>query len=244
VAQQGAVARLASEWTISYEAGDQPNDVTITQGANDAEYLIDDVVPIEARPGCTHPDEGDLTLVACTIPDPASERVDVWAFLADGNDVARVEDAADLIAVQGQAGDDELSGGGSQALLWGGLGDDVLSGAEDMWGDVGSDQLTGGESDDILRGGGGRDTILGEGGDDELAGDGGQDQLHGGDGNDYVYGHSGDDVLYGEAGNDNLYGMDGEDELYGAVGDDVLWGGKDTDHLVGGPGNDEIRQDD
>jgi serralysin len=153
VAQQGATAYLNSETTIHYEASDQSDDVTIAQGANDAEYLIDDVVPIEAGEGCTHPDEGDLTLVACTLADPDHDHVAVSAQLADGNDLARVRDSAGLIVVHGQPGDDELTGG-PQAMLWGGLGDDILRGAVDMWGGSGRDRLSGAETEDFLSGGG------------------------------------------------------------------------------------------
>jgi hypothetical protein len=45
----------------------QANDVTITDGAGPLDYVIDDVVPIEAGEGCAHPGGGDLTLVVCSL---------------------------------------------------------------------------------------------------------------------------------------------------------------------------------
>ncbi|QXC32204.1 hypothetical protein I6L39_17820 [Aeromonas sp. FDAARGOS 1409] len=71
--------------------------------------------------------------------------------------------------MQGEAGDDSLSGGDGNDSLLGGGGADYLSGGE------GDDSLNGGVGDDYLYGGAGSDTLEGGGGLDLLIGDSGED---------------------------------------------------------------------
>jgi Ca2+-binding RTX toxin-like protein len=82
------------------------------------------------------------------------------------------------IQVFGQGGNDtitldETNGALPAALLFGGAGNDVLTGG------LGADQLFGGA---------GNDTLLGKGGNDLLFGGAGNDTLIGGDGDDQVFG--------------------------------------------------------
>lgn len=83
-----------------------------------------------------------------------------------------------------------------QALLNGGVGDDVL---------------TGYATDDVMSGGAGNDT---------LDGAVGSDQLFGNDGDDLLWGAAGADNLAGGLGNDRLDGGEGADTLAGGDGDD------------------------
>lgn len=93
----------------------------------------------------------------------------VSPILIGGNDV-----------LNGNDGDDTLSGAGGNDTLNGGNGLDRLVG------DAGNDLLNGGNDDDVL---------LGSAGNDVLNGDDGADRLNGGPGSDTVNGGAGDDVV-------------------------------------------------
>ncbi|HEX2552566.1 MAG TPA: calcium-binding protein [Microvirga sp.] len=97
-----------------------------------------------------------------------------------------------LIQTFGQAGDDtislnEASGALPRANLFGGAGDDTL---------------TGGSGGDMLFGQSENDTLLGKGGADFLFGGTGNDILTGGDGDDQVFGESGNDRMVWNPGDD------------------------------------------
>jgi Ca2+-binding RTX toxin-like protein len=110
-----------------------------------------------------------------------------------------------LIQVLGQAGNDtitmnEANGTLPRANLFGGAGNDVLTG------------------------GSGGDQMFGQAGNDTLLGKGGADFLFGGDGNDALTGGAGDDQAYGEAGNDRMVWNPGDsvDLNEGGAGTDVV----------------------
>src|SRR4051794_15129288 len=117
-----------------------------------------------------------------------------------------------LVQVFGQGGDDalalsELNGALPKANLFGGAGNDVL---------------TGGSATDLLFGQTGNDTLLGKGGNDQLFGGADNDTLTGGDG---------DDQVFGESGNDRMIWNPGEDTDLNEGGD-----GTDTVEVNGGNG--------
>jgi Ca2+-binding RTX toxin-like protein len=147
------------------------------------------------------------------------------------------------------------SGGDDE--LFGGDGDDMLSGAG------GSDRLDGGDGADLLEGGADGDVIDGGDGYDiatyqnsfagvdisllknfALGGDADGDVLlrieglTGSSFGDRLIGTRWDNQLTGLTGDDMLYGFDGDDSIYGGAGDDVLRSGADDDILVGGAGAD------
>ncbi|MBC7938345.1 MAG: calcium-binding protein [Chitinophagaceae bacterium] len=98
-----------------------------------------------------------------------------------------------LIQAFGQGGDDritinEANGALPRAMLFGGEGDDVL---------------TGGSGADRLFGGNDNDTLLGKGGVDNLFGGAGNDVLTGGDGDDGLFGEAGDDRMIWNPGDDS-----------------------------------------
>src|SRR6266536_1298471 len=118
-----------------------------------------------------------------------------------------------LIQVFGQGGNDtitldEANGALPRAQLFGGAGNDVL---------------TGGSGADLLFGGAGNDTLLGKGG---------ADQLFGGAGNDVLTGGDGDDQVFGEGGNDRMIWNPGDDSDLFEGGDGV-----DTAEVNGGNGS-------
>jgi Ca2+-binding RTX toxin-like protein len=97
-----------------------------------------------------------------------------------------------LIRVFGKGGNDtitlnEASGALPAALLFGGAGNDTLSG---------------GSGGDFLFGGSTNDTLLGRGGFDFLFGGAGNDTLTGGDADDQVFGEAGDDRMVWNPGDD------------------------------------------
>jgi Ca2+-binding RTX toxin-like protein len=226
--QQGATAYTTfsdnREQAIYYRAGDgEANVVTLSRGPDSREVIIDDEVPIEAGEGCTHPDETDLTRVVCAYPDGWGPYVD--SDLGDGNDQLDATELRYSIWASGRAGDDTIIAAGVAGTLWGGEGDDTLTGADYQYGEAGDDTLTGTKGDDYFYAAEGDDVIRGQGGNDEVNGEEGRDEIRGGD------------------GNDELRGGPDADTIFGGNGDDQLYGGAALDHLDGGPGNDEEHQD-
>lgn len=154
------------------------------------------------------------------------------------------------------AGNDQFTGTNGQEIVYGGAGDDNLSGA------FGNDSLFGGTGMDFIYGGYGDDTLLGEDGDDFLYGGRGNDSIDAGTGFVVVEGGDGDDVIrtglsrdagfsaniFGGAGGDLIYsegaayidGGTGIDTIYGGDGDDVIVDGGGIDTLFGGGGSDSF----
>ena len=107
-----------------------------------------------------------------------------------------------------------------------------------------NDTLYGGLGEDIISGRGGNDTIYGRQANDQLAGNGGNDLLFGGGGNDFISGDNGNDDLYGGDGNDTLTGGNGDDLFFGTQRSistngeiDILTGGGGRDFFVLGNEN-------
>jgi Ca2+-binding RTX toxin-like protein len=217
---------------VVYNAGDgQANELTVTDGAAPGEFVIDDVVPIEAGEGCVHPDAADPTLVTCTVPAGVAKTASLDASLGDMDDTADVQRTSNG-DVHGDSGDDVLTVAPSLSptpFLIGDDGDDSLSGAANMHGAAGNDTITGTNGTNYVAGGMGEDTITTLGGDDSVVGDIGDDREDGGDADEIRVG-DGNDFVEGEGGDDALYGEDGDDSLFGGLGDDLI---------DGGPGNDD-----
>ncbi|WP_294220092.1 calcium-binding protein [uncultured Shimia sp.] len=71
----------------------------------------------------------------------------------------------------------------------------------------------------------------------------GVDDFYGSGGDDFLRGYDGMDILVGGTGHDSVYGDSGNDRLEGKSGNDRLYGGSGNDKLVGGDGNDYLRDD-
>ena len=109
--------------------------------------------------------------------------------------------------LNGFGGDDIISGGARQDLIFGGDGNDTLDGgpgSDTLFGDAGNDSLVGGDGSDRLNGLRGRDTLEGGAGNDSLLGVGGRDRLIGGTGNDTLNGGFHHDVYEGDGGSDTF----------------------------------------
>ncbi|GAB4175025.1 MAG: hypothetical protein Fur006_05260 [Coleofasciculaceae cyanobacterium] len=91
-----------------------------------------------------------------------------------------------------------MYGLGGNDILTGGPKDDIL------YGSSGYDYLNGGDGNDYLNGGLDRDSLYGSAGNDHLRGGDGNDYLNGGDGHDTLIGNFGNDILTGGAGADHF----------------------------------------
>ncbi|HEY3149500.1 MAG TPA: calcium-binding protein, partial [Dongiaceae bacterium] len=89
-------------------------------------------------------------------------------------------------------------------------GNDTLS-LDEANGALPAAQLFGGTGNDTITGGSGADRLFGQSGNDVLLGRGGTDLLFGGSGNDTLTGGDGDDQVFGEAGNDRMIWNPGDD---------------------------------
>src|SRR5215472_1033398 len=92
--------------------------------------------------------------------------------------------------------------------------------------------LFGGNGNDTLTGGSGADQLFGGAGNDILNGKGGNDLLFGGAGNDTLIGGTGDDQVFSEAGNDRMIWNPGDGSDLFEGGD-----GTDTAEVNGGNGS-------
>ncbi len=101
-------------------------------------------------------------------------------------------------------------------------GDDNLT-LDEANGALPAAQLFGGAGNDTLTGGSGADQLFGQDGNDTLLGKGGNDLLFGGDGNDVLTGGTGDDQVFGQDGNDRMIWNpgDGSDLFEGGAGTDT-----------------------
>lgn len=136
-------------------------------------------------------------------------------------------------ALFGGQGDDILTGGVFTDVIQGNQGDDILSGGP------GADTIFGGQGDDVINGGAGANFLHGNLGADTLVSLGASTML-GGQGDDSITGSVGADYLSGDLGDDTVNGGGGLDLIYGQAGDDVLTAGLGASQLFGGDGDDLI----
>src|SRR5436190_7903892 len=146
---------------------------------------------------------------------------------AANNIVAVSRDAAGNVLVNGGAV--RVQGGAATVAntkriqIFGLGGDDTLS-LDETNGVLPQANIFGGAGNDTLTGGSANDFLFGDAGDDRLLGKGGADFLFGGTGNDTLTGGAGNDQVFGEAGNDRMIWNpgDGTDVNEGGVGNDTV----------------------
>ncbi|MDH0892906.1 hypothetical protein N5C41_09570 [Pseudomonas sp. GD03985] len=130
---------------------------------------------------------------------------------ADGTLWTREQVVRMANSIIGTAGNDVLTGLGSESLVFGLAGDDTLEGFGTLDGGNGNDRIDG---SGVLHGGDGQDHLTGQG----------ADRLEGGAGDDLLiaYDHVWEprsSTLEGGQGNDTLYGSFGEDSYVFNLGD-------------------------
>jgi Ca2+-binding RTX toxin-like protein len=141
----------------------------------------------------------------------------VFASIGDGDDDTALGNDFYPNFMQGNGGNDTLTGG-------------LLS--DTIEGNAGFDQLYGGDGNDSMSGGEDGDFISSDSGDDTVDGGAGFDVIYGGANNDTLSGGSEDDDLYGQGENDIISGDAGNDSLDGGTGVDSLNGGEGNDRLL------------
>ena len=151
-----------------------------------------------------------------------------------GNTVRASRDAAGRILINGGAvaivGGVPTVANTDLIQLFGQAGNDTIT-IDETNGAMPAAQLFGGDGNDILTGGSANDLLFGQSGNDTLLGKGGNDQLFGGAGNDTLTGGAGDDQVFGEAGNDRMIWNPGDGSDLFEGGD-----GTDTAEVNGGNG--------
>jgi Ca2+-binding RTX toxin-like protein len=164
----------------------------------------------------------------------------------------------------GQRGADELRDLDGTAELLGGIGDDLIVGADScctvanfqdgpaVTVDLAAGRAYGRGIDVLVniqnaRGSSFDDTFIGSNLGDHIYGEGGADTVDAGNGDDRILGGPGNDDLDGGEGNDVFDGQQGDDVIFGRAGDDFLDGGgpapwepqtPDVNTLDGGDGSD------
>jgi RTX calcium-binding nonapeptide repeat (4 copies) len=186
-----AVAAPASAHALAHA----PESPTATV-ANNTLTIIgsagDDFVSISLSPG--DPNVLRLNLAADGSDQRTFDRTTFTAiavFLGDGNDQFTMGSPSpdETLTVDGGDGDDVITGGDFNDLLFGGRGSDRINGG------AGDDLIFGGQGDDGVNGGVGHDTAFLNGGDDRFV-------WLPGEGSDFIDGGSGtDDMLF--RGNNN-----------------------------------------
>ena len=167
-----------------------------------------------------------------------------------GNNIRASRDAAGNILINGGAvpvlGGTPTVANTDLIQLFGQAGDDTIT-VDETNGPMPAAQLFGGDGNDILTGGSAKDLLFGQSGNDTLLGKGGNDQLFGGDGNDTLTGGAGDDQVFGQAGNDVMIWNpgDGTDLFEGGDGTDTAMvnGGNGAENFTLTPNGTRVRFD-
>jgi Ca2+-binding RTX toxin-like protein len=166
------------------------------------------------------------------------------------NTITISRDAAGKILVNGGAvtvfGSTPTVANTSSISVFGQAGNDTIT-LDEANGALPQANLFGGAGNDVLTGGSGADRLFGQSGNDILLGKGGNDSLFGGDGNDVLTGGSGDDQVFGEAGNDRMIWNpgDGTDLNEGGAGNDTVEvnGGNAAEQFTVTPNGTRVRFD-
>lgn len=134
----------------------------------------------------------------------------------------------DVLAVFASPARVDLAEGTSSGPM---IGNDTISGFED---------IEGGDSDDVLLGDDGPNVIFGSGGSDHIDGRGGDDTIVGEAGPGIRYYAQDDDVIIGGDGNDTITAEQGMDDIDAGAGDDSVDAGRGGDQVDGGEGIDTV----
>jgi Ca2+-binding RTX toxin-like protein len=154
------------------------------------------------------------------------------------NSIAISRDAAGRILVNGGAiavaGGTPTVANTTLIRVFGQDGQDVIT-LNEANGALPAANLFGGAGNDVLTGGSGGDQLFGQAGNDTLVGKGGFDLLFGGSENDTLTGGDADDQVFGQGGNDRMIWNPGDDTDLNEGGDGV-----DTVEVNGGNGAEQF----
>jgi Ca2+-binding RTX toxin-like protein len=181
---------------------------------------------------------GDFSILAVTASFiPSAGVLSVFGDALDNNIVAS-RDAAGRILINGGAvpvlGGTPTVANTSLIQMFGQGGNDHLT-LDESNGAMPRANMFGGAGNDVLTGGAGGDMLFGQSGNDTLLGKGGFDFLFGGAGDDVLTGGDADDQVFGEAGNDRMIWNPGDDtDLFEGGADN------DTAEVNGGNGDERF----
>ena len=118
------------------------------------------------------------------VGDQNANRIDMYltkpaTFSMDGLILALWTSGVDIIAINGSAGNDNITGSRVADIIRGNAGNDTL------FGEFANDRMYGGTGNDIISGGAGNDVLDGGAGSDTLNGGAGIDTLYGREGADF-----------------------------------------------------------
>jgi Ca2+-binding RTX toxin-like protein len=151
-----------------------------------------------------------------------------------GDTITASRDAAGNILINGGAvsvlGGRPTVANTGKIQVFGQSGNDTIA-LDESNGALPPAELFGGAGNDVLTGGSAADLLFGQSGNDTLLGKSGSDQLFGGDGNDVLTGGDGDDQVFGQGGNDRMIWNPGDDNDLFEGG-----AGTDTAEVNGGNG--------
>lgn len=154
------------------------------------------------------------------------------------NNITISRDAAGKILVNGGAvsviGGTPTIANVSQMQVFGQGGNDTIT-LNEANGALPRALLFGGAGNDVLTGGSAADQLFGQAGNDTLLGKGGNDFLFGGADNDTLTGGDADDQVFGESGNDRMIWNPGDDTDLNEGG-----AGVDTVEVNGGNGTEQF----
>jgi Ca2+-binding RTX toxin-like protein len=215
-------------------AGGEGND-SVTLGASYMTAQVtggngDDVLSVGAGVETVDGGAGNDTIIAHNTPVTFSDGADSYM---GGNGI-------DLLSYEGLTNATQgVTVNLAASVTSGSLGNDSLSGIENVLTGAGNDSVLGNGVANILSGGNGDDTLVGGAGADTVLGGLGNDLIQGGNGNARLAGGDGADTLVAGGGNETLLGGGGDD-LYlmaaSADADPIIddASGNDTVSLVGG----------
>ena len=176
-------------------------------------------------------DERVLPAVFAVFTPAAGGLLSVFGDAAD-NAVTISRDAAGSILVNGGAvtvfGGTPTVVNTTSVSVFGQAGNDTVT-LDEANGALPKANLFGGAGDDTLTGGSGADQLFGQAGNDTLLGKRGNDYLFGGAGNDALTGGGGNDQSFGQAGNDRMIWNPGDGSALNEGG-----AGTDTVEVIGG----------
>src|SRR5207248_666469 len=160
--------------------------------------------PVRFAPSLLALEGRDLPAVFGLFTPAAGGLLSVFGDAAD-NAITISRDAAGKILVNGGAvtvfGGTPTVANTAAVSVFGQAGNDTIT-LDEANGPLPKALLFGGAGNDVLTGGSGNDQLFGEAGSDTLLGKGGNDLLFGGAGNDVLVGGGSSDQSFGQAGND------------------------------------------
>jgi Ca2+-binding RTX toxin-like protein len=238
--------------TLTVFGSDGDDEITVANGSiRDAAHALDfsgiDKVEILAGKGNDHVQISNSALLPAVreIHVSGGEGDDTLLDSSGTGHSLGAERAVIAIILEGDEGDDILTGGLFANTIGGGAGDDVIKGGG------GDDAIDGGAGDDLLLGGAGHDMLTGGLGANTIGGAAGHDTVIESGDFDWIVTNTkvtgaGTDKLSGIeraqiTGGDSANRIDaskfsGQFTAIGGAGDDLILGGSGNDFLTGGLG--------